>query len=308
MSSNLDSINTSPIPISLYNKSYGKDYQQRNISCLNCNKKGHIYKNCRAPANSYGIIVFKKFWGSRMKYLMIQRKYSHSFVDILLGRFYNQSQKGKPIDFYKLARMVKYLPASERIIICKCSFKTLWNKMWTWNIAELNQKYHEYLARYNNSIDYIISLFDELVPVLQQPEWEFPKGKRALGESDYNCAIRECFEETTLKRENYYIYPNLRHFQDKFQGTDGNEYCNNYYLAELMEYDQDSQHLTYYNCTNFDQSSEIKKIGWFTIDEIEEKLICSFPSRLSMIKHVNNLVSCWQINNKYGKTYVEPLI
>lgn len=276
------------------------------IYCLNCNKKGHIYKKCRAPSNSYGIIVFKKFWGLRMKFLMIQRKYSHSFIDIIMGRFYIDSTDR--IDFFKLSKMVKYLTITERHIIRRFPFKFLWNKMWTWNIAELNQRYFDYLCRYNKSIDYVIQLFGEIQPVLQQPEWEFPKGKRSLGESDINCAIRECFEETTLERKDYYIYPNLRHFQDKFQGTDGNEYANNYYLAELIEYGRETSNLIYYDCTNFDQCSEIKKIGWFTIDEINDKLEDNFPTRLAMIKHINTLITCWQSNNKYNKIYTESLI
>ena len=284
------------------------DSYNRSIFCLNCNGRGHVYKKCHAPLNSYGIIVFKKCRPSKMKYLMVQRKYSHSFVDILLGRYYDQLMN---IDFYKLSKMIKYLPVTERYIYRKYDFKFLWSKIWMWNIVDLNKKYHEYHQKFANAEPYIIKLFNEINPVLDQPEWEFPKGKRIMGESDRDCAIRECTEETTLTIDDYYIYPNLKPFIDKFTGTDGNEYCNNFLLAEILDsVDHPQNKLIYYDCTNFDQTTEIRKIAWFAIDDIEQKIKDIYPSRFKMISHINMLITCWQSNNRsyFNKFKEHPLI
>jgi 8-oxo-dGTP pyrophosphatase MutT (NUDIX family) len=34
---------------------------------------------------------------------------------------------------------------------------------------------------------------------LTEQEWEFPKGRRKLGEKDFQCALREFNEETNIK-------------------------------------------------------------------------------------------------------------
>jgi 8-oxo-dGTP pyrophosphatase MutT (NUDIX family) len=260
----------------------------KTIYCLNCNKQGHLYKKCKAPINSYGIVIYKKFIGSHMKYLMIQRKYSHSFTSLMKCKFYNTIDDNL-IDFYKLAIIVKYLPKTERYIINNYSFEYMWNKMWTWESAETNSKFHEYLLKYNEVLPYLLILIKMIPAILDQPEWEFPKGKRNLNENDYECAVRECLEETTYTSDEYYTYPNLRLFQDKFIGTDGNIYCNNYYLAALKNYNK----LIYYDCINLKQSTEIRKIGWFTLDEIEHKIRNVYPSRYNMIKHINHLIVSW---------------
>ena len=227
---------------------------------------------------------------------MVQRKYSHSFIEILLGKYYDHTLN---IDFYKLSKMIKYLPITERYIFMKYDFRFLWSKLWMWNAEDLNKRYHEYHQKYTNAEHYLISLFDEIMPVLDQPEWEFPKGKRIIGESDRDCAIRECKEETTLTETDYYIYPNLKPFIDKFTGTDGNEYCNNFWLAEILDStDHPQSKLIYYDCANFDQTTEIRKIGWFGINDIEHKIKDIYPSRFKMICHINMLLTCWQNNNK----------
>lgn len=270
-------------------------YYKRNnnsIYCLNCNKQGHVYKKCKAPLNSYGIIIFKKFFGSNVKYLMIQRKYSYSFLELMLSKYIENGI----INYYKLSNIIKHLPKTERYLIQNNDFLYLWNKMWMYNMSELNSRFHEYMKKFNYLKDYCLDLlFDNIHPILDQPEWEFPKGKRIIGESDMDCAIRECEEETNYSNDDYYIYPNLKHFQDKFKGTDNNDYCNNYYLAELSNYDK----LVYFDPTNFHQSTEIRKIGWFTFNEIKDKIKDVSPSKFNMINHINFLINCWQNNNKY---------
>ena len=59
--------------------------------------------------------------------------------------------------------------------------------------------------------------------------WEFPKGKKNFGETDIECAVRECYEETTLQSTDYYIYPNLKLFkgnndEKKLMEEDVNQY------------------------------------------------------------------------------------
>ena len=43
-----------------------------------------------------------------------------------------------------------------------------------------------------------------------EKEWGFPKGRRNLRESDYDCALREFQEETGFERNEYEILRNIR--------------------------------------------------------------------------------------------------
>src|SRR5437762_1178462 len=64
--------------------------QKKNyLYCLNCNKKGHNYKSCRFPTNSYGCLIFKDSPDQKRRYLMIQRKYTPVYVELLRAKYYD---------------------------------------------------------------------------------------------------------------------------------------------------------------------------------------------------------------------------
>ena len=45
-----------------------------NNYCNNCGNVGHVYKNCRHPILSYGIVLFHKDDKSDTKIIMIEEK------------------------------------------------------------------------------------------------------------------------------------------------------------------------------------------------------------------------------------------
>jgi 8-oxo-dGTP pyrophosphatase MutT (NUDIX family) len=253
--------------------------KSKNIMCINCEKYGHTQKKCAYPINSYGIIIFKKHYLT-IKYLLIQRKFSHAFTDILWAKYYDING----INLTLLCNYVKCLPWNERIYILKYDFNVLWNKSFMINTYNDDLKYkfnyvkHEFL-------EYLFTVIDTQY---NEPFWEFPKGKKFTGETNIECAVRECMEETTLKTSDYYIYPNLNEFKDVFIGSNGKKYCNNYFIGELS-----NNHKTiYYKYDNYQQNSEIRKIGWFTYDQFI-KLIDN--NHIDMIKYVHNLLTCWKL-------------
>ena len=50
------------------------------IYCNNCGNEGHLYRHCRLPVLSYGILCINKD-----KLLMIQRKDSLSYIEFSTG-------------------------------------------------------------------------------------------------------------------------------------------------------------------------------------------------------------------------------
>ena len=58
----------------------------KNILCNNCNKRGHIFSNCKEPVTSYGILLFK-FERNVPKILMINRKDSICYFEFIRGKY-----------------------------------------------------------------------------------------------------------------------------------------------------------------------------------------------------------------------------
>ena len=54
--------------------------------CNNCGNYGHLYRQCKLPVLSYGILVFNVNSGAN-KLLMIQRKDSISYIEFIRGKY-----------------------------------------------------------------------------------------------------------------------------------------------------------------------------------------------------------------------------
>ena len=272
-------------------------YKKNYLYCLNCNKKGHNSKNCRFPTNSYGCILFKESPDNQLRYLMIQRRYTPVYVELLRAKYYTF----EIIDYKYLTLLIKDLPVTERYYISTYDFDYLWHSLWRWagtdeqmqciyeEYDNCKQKFNSLKKGFQHSQHGFInfrSLFDTYTADYVEPEWEFPKGRREDGESDQQCAIRECSEETTLESEDYKIYLHVKPFQEKFMGINQVKYCNSYYLGELTNYEKP----IYYNPTHVEQNKEIRKIGWFTENEIHKLVGEHQKYRLKMISDIDLLV------------------
>lgn len=267
------------------------------IICLNCEKKGHCQKNCLNPINSYGVIIFKK-QRNNIKYLLIQRKHSHSLIELMNCKFMNElfifnnfhnmkkmSDINYYINFHILIKLIKNLPFNERILILNHSYDEIWK--YVWNNNGFNENYKNIFTYIKfNYFEYLFNL--SIIGSARHTQyWEFPKGKKNYQENYKDCAIRECFEETTLSKNDYYIYPNLKLFQDKYTGMNGKIYCNNFYIGELLN----SHKLIYNKPNNYIQNCEVKKIGWFTYDKLIDKID---KNHIDIITHVNELLTSWK--------------
>lgn len=246
------------------------------VTCLNCGKKGHTNKTCRFPTNSYGCVLFKKSEDDKLRYLLIQKKYTPEYVDVIRGLYYNY--KGE-LNYTYLCSLVAGISLIERYYILRYDFDYLWHHIWLWRGTDEQMEFirHNYqvaLIRFNLLKQGTIiegmgpvsfqHLFDLCPTTVIEPPWEIPKGKRCEGENDQECAIRECCEETALDPNEFHLFLHVRPFQERFTGINGIKYCNNYYLGHIL----DHQRLMYYNPKHREQNKEIRKIGWFTEDEI----------------------------------------
>lgn len=276
--------------------SFNNMISMNKLYCLNCGRKGHNNKACRYPTNSYGCIVFKKSNDTKIRYLLVQKKYTPEYIELLRGRYYENNA----INYQYLLLLIADLPIIERNYINQYDFKYLWENIWRWagteeQMQRIHTDYDECERRFNllknghnfewyGYLSFQI-LFKNNPTSIIEPEWEFPKGKRREKEIDQQCAIRECCEETSLDQHDFIIFLHVKPFQEKFTGVNCVKYCNSYYLAQLTNIEKP----IYYDPTHLEQNKEIRKIGWFTENEIYQLINPRCIHRLNMIHDINIL-------------------
>ena len=277
----------------------------RSHCCLNCGRRGHSNKTCREPINSYGCIVCKMSPDRQWRYLMIQRKYTPEYVELLRGRYYMND--GHTVDFDYLCLLIGRISLIERHYLLQHPFSHLWEKLWRWSgtddqIHKIQRDYQIANSRFESlkrgiKISYELqlqtfqTLFEKFKPLTCEPEWEFPKGKRQIGENDQQCAVRECCEETSLRPEDFNLLLYVKPLLEQFTATNEIQYCNRFYLAQLTA--KGVSHPIYYDYRNVDQNTEIRNIGWYTETEIRQ-LIENRPNhghRLELISDLSKTVS-----------------
>ena len=258
-------------------------YKNSRMLCYNCGKRGHTSKMCRYPTNSYGCLVYRKSSDQTIRYLMVQKKYTPEYIELLRGRYYDpltgSTGPTGQLNYKYLLLLIADLPLIERNYINCYPFDYLWKNIWRWvgtdeQMMKIQHDYPECEKKFNrlkqgfmfDSHGFLSfqMLFKSHPTTIIEPEWEVPKGKRRENESDQSCAIRECCEETSLEMGDFKLFYHVKPFQERFKGVNDIEYCNSYYLAELTN----PHRRIYYDPTHVEQNKEIRKIGWFTEQDL----------------------------------------
>ena len=207
-------------------------------------------------------------------------------LNFLRGKYDEQNKE-------YITKLLGTMTFSEIEKISKHTFDELWNMLW------LNKKIKQYQSEYDISKDKFDNLkagkyylLSELISNSNisyvEREWGFPKGRRNLRETDYDCAIREFEEESSLKKEEYEILRNIRPVEEIFYGSNNIRYKHIYYIAESklnrkLELDPKNKH----------QRTEIGNIGWFTLNEALLKIRPYNKAKKDVLIKVNKLL----INN-----------
>jgi len=250
-----------------YNNNYEKTITiKKNFYCTNCNKKGHVYKNCLEPIISNGIIgiyidnfdienfdnlekyislnlfpslrlrkninfEYKNLCNenSNIKFLMIQRKNSLGYLEFIRGRYDETNNQNINYIFEQMTQ-------NEIQDILTKDFDFLWNDLWDVNNIKNKNHYKEYMTSRQKFYELKLNkseIINNLKPKYLYNEWGFPKGRRELYESDIICAIREFEEETNIKENMYNLLESCSKIKENLVGTNGINYLHNYFLAIL---------------------------------------------------------------------------
>lgn len=265
-------------------------------SCNNCGYKGHSTRECQSPITSYGIILFhindlnwrqENILSSsntfitgfepvflKLQFLLIQRRDSLSFVDIMRGK-YNIYDR----DYIK--KQISGMTDTEREKILDLDFNDLWDDMWGKDNNEHQYKRDKETSRmkllnlrngvaytYNDTVFTLQELINECTIHWDTPEWGFPKGRLDMYEKEIDCALREMTEETGILAKDVQVFQNIEPINETFFGSNHIHYSHKYYIGYVSKA---SQSITI-DEDNILMKREIGNIGWFSLDEALEKI------------------------------------
>lgn len=234
--------------------------------CNNCGNYGHLYKNCRHPILSYGIILYNT--NDIPKIIMIERKDTLSYIEFLRGKYKSIND----IEYLKL--LFSRFSFNELEKLKEMDFDSLWNDLWihfdTIN-PRIRREYKKSKDKFNllkkgikvgdSKID-LLYLINEVEDPYQSNEWEIPKGRRKLYENNRQCAIREFYEETNICGDDYTLFKNIIPIIEEYTGINGVKYKHVYYIGRIEDKCPVSV-----NMKNKDQYTEIKDIQWYSRQE-----------------------------------------
>jgi len=269
--------------------------RKNNMMCLNCGTRGHTTRVCNFPITSYGLVCFKRI-NSEIKYIMIQKKDTISYTEFLRGKYEINN-----LQYMKL--LLSKMTNDEKEKLLNRSFSDLWRMLWNHGSDcgnRFQKEFNKSLLKFNKlKTGFYMSLKDKSIQyinmdvliansgvALDEQEWEFPKGRRKLCESDLNCALRE-FEEEVGIGQKIVVHDTFKQFEETFTGSNGIRYRNVYYIAQ---YFGDASSIRF-DATNAQQAKEVRDVRWFSYDEalsrVKQSTNCE---KRELFKRVNNLV------------------
>lgn len=258
--------------------------------CSNCGGSGHTFRQCVEPVSSYGVLVFRwvgrnAAWTPSSEFckdnrspnglvnivpevLMIQRKDSLGFMDIMRGKY-----KVNEPEYIK--KQLRGMTQRERERLLNDEFEDIWHDLWGSDM-EASQRYahdritsKQKLSELRSGVTLVKGDSYTLADLLRQepnfyetPEWGFPKGRRDPYETDIQCAFRELEEETGITEDELWKVVNVSPFIEQFYGSNDIHYRHSYYLSQYI-----STRSISFDILNSDMTREIGNLAWKPLDE-----------------------------------------
>lgn len=238
-----------------FRKGHSNYHVRRSNCCSNCNVKGHMFKECRKPIRSFGIIAFRIRCGGggkgslidQLEVCLIRRKNTISYEAFMRGKY-----KMDELDVH-LDRMTS---GEKNRILC-LNWDDLYSQICYHKTSRYAQRERRRAKELYNSLDR-----DKLFGGGSgwfEPEWEFPKGRKYVEESEEECALREFNEETNIDNKFVSVLNNT--FFESFVGVDKRVYKNQYFLGLVRR----GANEPYIDLHSKNQITEIGDVKWVSI-------------------------------------------
>lgn len=255
------------------------------IYCNNCGEAGHLFKNCSKPIISCGVIVYRKDYDGTRRYLMIQRKDTFGFIDFLRGRYLISNKN-------QIIGLIDEMTLKEKSMILSDDFKKMWAYMWGSSHFVYGMEEHraeEKLQQLRRGVSFdgesycLRELIEASSTAWETPEWGFPKGRRNLHEKNLQTALREFSEETGFPQNSIEIITNIVPYDELLMGSNFKAYRHIYFVGQMSSLD-------YYDPTKF-QKSEVRRIGWKTIEECISLIRPYSTEKINLIVRIDRVLS-----------------
>jgi 8-oxo-dGTP pyrophosphatase MutT (NUDIX family) len=237
---------------------------------------------------SYGVIAIKPALEAKdVRYLMIRRKDSLSYVEFLRGKY-------KPSNHAYIQLLCNEMTVSERARLLTGTFSSLWHDLWNGqhtrqfrSEAVSAQTLYDQLKTTGDSegkslASYMAACTSHYV----DPEWGFPKGRRNLRESDVRCAVREWQEETGLSEGVLRLFSHIPPCEEEYIGSNGIPYKQVYYTGSCG-----NDTTVSVRSENPVMSREIGGIGWYTIEEAISLIRPSNSAKREMLQQLHRRIA-----------------
>lgn len=227
--------------------------------CLNCGNYGHSKGQCSEPNISNGVVAVRyNIDKKRYEYLIVMRKHSHGYCDIIRGKY--------PDNVEHIRRLLEETTQEERTYMLEHEFNENWTYLWGEknniltkfrNTKMLEAKFVAFKKKY------LTTMVDDIQSKWTEPEWGFPKGQRDGFEKNIETAFREFSEESGYGHNKCVCVSNLMPLQESFIGSNNKKYKQLYYMA-LMNYEDTMGIIPY-------EENEIGDALWVSIRELVNK-------------------------------------
>ncbi len=259
------------------------------LFCNNCGNYGHVFYQCKRPITSIGIIPYR-YNNNLLEFLMVQRKDSLGFVEIIRGKYNIQNM-------HHLQNLFNELTTIEINMLNHLTFDELWIHLWGVDNSTKTNEYTVSLEKFTklkngitNKLGFynLETLINNIHTSWKEPEWGFPKGRRNYQEKDLDCALREYAEETGFNQNSITLIDNLYTMEEIFTGSNLKSYKHKYYIGK-MNYN-DTINVTKY------QKSEIGNMKWLTYDECIQYIRPYNIEKKKELEKINTILKTYRIS------------
>ena len=299
------SVTCTSVAASTLTDSYRAKY--KNVYCVNCGEKGHVVKDCIGPITSFGIIAFKIVNGKndemfdknvkltkivesvnkykkidtypKVKFLMIQRKDTMGFTDLVRGKYPEDEKERQNI----LPIFLNEMTHQEKNSLLTKTFDEIWRSLWINHDSKCFKNEYENAYKKFKKLN-IPELIKQSNTTFEFQEFGFPKGRRNMKETNIACAEREFYEETGYDKSCYDFIKNHPTIHEEFTGTNGVQYRHIYYLVKMKDHIPPPR----IDKRNKIQTGEVQNIGWMSFDECMYLLRPYDIAKKRMIQKVYN--------------------
>ena len=216
---------------------------------------------------SFGIILCKiNHLTNKPEVLLVHKRYTYAYSMFVHGKYVKPNIWPKNSNNF-IMKLLTQMTIDELLDIWSLDFRQMWYRIWIGKGDDefYKRKYTKFYLSFIKS-----DKGEKLRKIIQQIRnysmlgYECPKGRPInSNETNIECAIREVYEETGYKKNNYTILPNVRRYVNYI--STGTRYILTYYIAIINPNSKYSNFTIFKDISNINEVSETK---WFDIDKI----------------------------------------